>query len=708
MSTQWSCLCWVFVYTIATGSLTTVRPSDTVSSDPNKTEAWEGTTRNLQQENGTRQLLVTPETVQQQDATISWEGISDYPVPDNETNQWEVVPGTLPAGNEITPLETIPGTSLPDNGTIHLNTLSSDNRTTNLEAVPGTVSPDYGIFPREAGDSVGSEGKDTIDVRGPGFSELPRAIALPSSATSVASLCVCDLLVARCDVNCCCDPDCSASDFSLFSECSVPVVTVDSQLCTQETVLYSMSSSNTPERLVQSVELVNPSVFCIQATNYQPGLSYIAPDVPSESNFDNLLKEFDGISFNTETVAQNLIGSSGSSNAARYEYGSPIMTADAYLNLPAPLGTNECTDNNPVGFLVSQDFSCSRSAQTNCSSPALTLGTYTNVAILTTPNSGNKISITVTSITRKSLAGILIPSALLDYLPTFDNVSGVCTDVVLGVNYLVTYTEQGEILHVSASFILGEIKSAMGPIQQNFQISFTQKGTTPSPLSGSPGYVVGLPVVAGFKSPQYPFFLIWSTSYYWKSGIIHSTNIFGQLTILKSSSEQNCLTEEGNRTAVLFGYNMVSGCKLRYPLTTPCQVVSDTILNALKGQQFPEYVASFGNSQPQNVLDWVPVTVIRTTAQEIMQGMCKIPVSLELEVRWTKYGSLVNPQAKIVNVTEKVSYNFIQIANSGSEKTLSISTSVTFLDVSAPAEPGYKAQPSIDATLPYDFFRPFV
>ena len=33
------------------------------------------------------------------------------------------------------------------------------------------------------------------------------------------------------------------------------------------------------------------------------------------------------------------------------------------------------------------------------------------------------------------------------------------------------------------------------------------------------------------------------------------------------------------------------------------------------------------------------------------QSSCQIPVALEIEVKWTKYGSLVNPQARIVNVT---------------------------------------------------------
>lgn len=35
----------------------------------------------------------------------------------------------------------------------------------------------------------------------------------------------------------------------------------------------------------------------------------------------------------------------------------------------------------------------------------------------------------------------------------------------------------------------------------------------------------------------------------------------------------------------------------------------------------------------------------------VLQDSCQLPVALVIEVKWTKYGSLLNPQAKIVNVT---------------------------------------------------------
>ncbi|XP_065424206.1 tectonic-1 isoform X3 [Chrysemys picta bellii] len=479
----------------------------------------------------------------------------------------------------------------------------------------------------------------------------------PAPVTDVATLCVCDLSVAQCDVNCCCDPDCSAADFSLFTTCSVHIVTGDSQLCSQEAAIYSMDvAAHPPERIFKLVDQNNPSIFCIHATNYKQALSFIPPEMPTSQNFDSLLKQFEGVTFsaesdvllNTESDAQN---SSDANETARYEYGVPVQTADAFLRLPAPLVSSQCSDANPAGFLVNQAVKCSRMINVgNCNTiQALSMLFYTNFSILAVPKSSQMVNVTVQTITIQSLSGTrsLLNSSDVLLLPMYlDN--QVCINVVLGLN------------------------------------------TKPVPLSGNPGYGIGLPLRAGFRPPG--------------SGIIQSSNTYGQLTILQSSSNQDCLAIEGVRTPVLFGYNMISGCKLRITASTECQLLANIILNVLKGQNFPEYVASFGNSQAQDVLDWVPITHIQASEQ----GLCQIPVSFEIEVKWSKYGSLVNPQAKIVNVSATVITTILAQTNFGSERTIQIASSVTFIDVSTPAEPGYKAQPTIDAKLPFDFFFPFV
>ncbi|CAM4660339.1 unnamed protein product [Lepidochelys olivacea] len=488
----------------------------------------------------------------------------------------------------------------------------------------------------------------------------------PAPVTDVATLCVCDLSVAQCDVNCCCDPDCSAADFSLFTTCSVHIVTGDSQLCTQEAAIYSINvAAHPPERIFKLVDQNNPSIFCIHATNYKQALSFIPPEMPTSQNFDSLLKQFEGVTFsaesdvllNTELDAQNF---SDTNETARYEYGVPIQTADAFLRLPAPLVSSQCSDANPAGFLVNQAVKCSRMINVgNCNTTqALSMLFYTNSSILAVPKSNQLVNVTVQAITVQSLSGTrtLLNSSDVLLLPkNLDN--QVCINVVLGVSYSITYTNAGEITDAAVSFVLGTINTKMLPIQQSFEITFTQ-----------------------------------------------STNTHGQLTVLQSSSNQDCLAVEGVRTPVLFGYNMISGCKLRITASTECQLLANIILNVLKGQNFPEYVASFGNSQAQDVLDWVPITHIQSSEQ----GLCQIPVSFEIEVKWTKYGSLMNPQAKIVNVSATVISTILAQTHFGSERTIQIASSVTFIDVSTPAEPGYKAPPTIDAKLPFDFFFPFV
>ncbi|NWX11740.1 TECT1 protein, partial [Aegotheles bennettii] len=515
----------------------------------------------------------------------------------------------------------------------------------------------------------------------------------------VAKLCVCDLLVAQCDVNCCCDPDCSADEFSLFTTCSVPVVTGDSRLCSQEAAVYSLDvEANPPERIFQLIDQVNPSIFCIHATNYKEALSFSSPEMPTAENFDQLLKQFGSAAFSAEpaswdmnTDAQNL---SDANETYRYEYGVPVQTEDAFLRLPSPVVSSWCSDANPAGFLVNQATKCTRSLSVEkCDDiPAVSMLFYINSSILA-------VNITVQSIVVQSLNGtrtLLNDSDVLRLPMILDE---LCINIVLGVSYHITYTDAGEIIEAAAAFVLGAINKEALSIQQSFEVSFTQVNTTPVPLSGNPGYVVGLPIRAGFRPRGYPF------------PVEINANKHGQLTILRSTSNQDCLAAQGARAPILFGYNMISGCQLRITAATKCQPLTQTLLDLLKGQSFPEYVASFGNSQAQDVLDWVPITHLHTPEQRTyntFQSSCQIPVSLEIEVKWTKYGSLVNPQARIVNVTATITTTTLKQLPSGRERTIPVTSSVVFTDISSPAEPGYKAWPTINVKLPFDFFFPFV
>ncbi|KAF4011742.1 hypothetical protein G4228_004216 [Cervus hanglu yarkandensis] len=479
--------------------------------------------------------------------------------------------------------------------------------------------------------------------------EIPRASRpfsgpRPAPVTDVAALCVCDLSPAQCDVNCCCDPDCSSVDFSVFSACSIPVVTGDSHFCSQKAAVYSLNfTADPPQRVFKLVDQINPSIFCVHITNYKPALSFINPEVTDESSFDKLMKTPDGFSLNPESDVSTRLDAP---QTAKYEYGVHLQTSDSFLRFPSPLTSSLCTDNNPAAFLVNQAVKCTRRinlerceemetlSMAYYSSPKILRVSFTFTLFLpvnflcssvcsVTQDLTLQVPVTVQSIVIRSLNKTLTrleDTAVLRVSKPGVVEAGhieICTNVVLEVTYSLTYTDAGEVIKADLFLLLGAVSSAMVPLQQKFEIYFIQ-----------------------------------------------TTNRYGQLTLLRSTTEQDCLAVEGIRAPVLFGYNMQSGCKLRLTKALTCRLVAQKMKSLLKGQGFPDYVASFGNSKAQDVLDWVPVYFITQTSH----------------VK----------------------------TNSGNERTILISTAVTFVDVSAPAEAGFRARPTINARLPFNFFFPFV
>ncbi|KAG8146025.1 hypothetical protein E2320_012448 [Naja naja] len=428
----------------------------------------------------------------------------------------------------------------------------------------------------------------------------------------------------------------------------------DGHFCRQPEALYSIDQSvQPPERMFQLVEKVNPSVFCLQTANYKAGLSFQAPEIPTLQNFDRLLREFDrGSSFATGKdlvleAESETPREAGANDTSRYKFKDLIQTTDGFLRLPAPL-LSRCAHNNPAGFLMTQAEKCNTAIEMDeCTTlPQLSMLFYTNLSILAVPNSSQTVNLTIQSITIQTPEGLRtrLASADVVLLPALNNQS--CSNVVLEASYLVNFTEAGEIVEAAVSLVLGTVPTSAIFLQQTFAIRFIQQATRPVPFSGSPGYL--------------------------------SLNEGSQLTMMKSTTTQDCFQAEGSRTPVLFGYNILSGCKVRITESAECTLLAPEILRVLKGQNFPDYVASFGDSLPQNRLDWVEISYNVTKP-----ATCEIPVSFEVEVKWTKYGSLLNPQAKIESLT-------------------------VIISTAALPKPGYKAWPTIEAHLPFDFFFPFV
>ncbi|XP_062870465.1 tectonic-1 [Trichomycterus rosablanca] len=572
-----------------------------------------------------------------------------------------------------------------------------------------TEATEASAFTTAAPETPGTSGFITASPKSERISvsslPLPLSGSLPQTLNQVSAVCPCNVQREECDINCCCDPDCT-QEVALFTHCSVQKVTGDPKLCSQDAAVYTLTQ--TADGLSQVWTSVqpetNPDLLCVQSANYNKGMSFDTPTIPTEANFDSLFSQYVGFFFGSSS-GDDGAQSPVQGNSSGYSYGDLIWTRAeddqvAFFKLPASAGTANCLDTNPAAFLKDQTSGCTRSfTPQDCTTlEALNLRTYTNISVFSVRDSNAElVSVSVEQVTLQSLEGAhtLLEKdvAASDYQPVFPEAGEICNQVVLQVKYTVRFGDAGQILKVSASVVLGAVDKNTTPIEQKFQIQFVQETKSDATVrsSGNPGYVVGLPLVAGWRTAE---------------GIIQSADPGGSLSVLKSSADQDCLSGSTQRSPVLFGRDVVSGCTFRLEDGANCSLITEAVLARLKGQSFPDHVASFGNSLPQNPMDWVPIENQTTTTST---QDCSIPVFYHLNVRWTKYGTLVNPQAQIVSVMETIQYNTSSLPSvSTGGGVVSVTSSVSFTDVSDSASPGFRAPPSIDAKLPFDFFFPFV
>ncbi|XP_070819585.1 tectonic-1 [Chaetodon trifascialis] len=532
---------------------------------------------------------------------------------------------------------------------------------------------------------------------------LPVSGSLLTPVTNVDSLCPCDQHKDVCDINCCCDRECG-EEVALFTGCSVDTVSGNKQLCSRDVASYSLRSTIDGYSELQSSvrKETNYDVFCIQTQNRVDGLSHPSPALPTDRNFDWLFKQFTSFIFGSEENSGQV--STAEPQSSGYQYGDVMGTAGGTGQrgtfwLPAPGVSADCVDKSPAAFLQDQSSRCSRRVvlEQDCGAlSALNMDTYTNIQLFAGKNEDAAVlPVEVASVILQSVDGTqteLQISGGENLNPVLLNPT-LCANVVLKVISVIKYNPAGEMVNVTVSLVLGFVREAALPLEQEFHITFVQEEREEVAVhySGNPGYVVGLPLVTGTRTAD---------------GIARSINPGDTLSLLHSAEDQDCLQGPHQRSPVLFGLDSVSGCTLRLEDAANCSLIFQVLLDVLRGPNYPQYVASFGNSPLDYPLDWVPIKSNFNPGEA--QG-CSIPLSLHLEIEWTKYGSLVNPQAHIVSIKEVIQTNITSVALlSGSSNTLPITSSVAFIPVSAAALPGYRATPTINTKLPFDFFFPFV
>ncbi|XP_033638805.1 tectonic-1-like [Asterias rubens] len=557
--------------------------------------------------------------------------------------------------------------------------------------------------------------------------------------------CVCDLTANACDVNCCCDADCTADDFLSFSECLDTVNIINDQVCVKSSVMYTL---NAP---AMTVDISDPSFFCIAVDNNAGRNYYTVPQViDSVERFEELENLYGSTTFALPDVANDTYGSV-------YMFGYPIYTvfeslALGVLGLPIASYSALCDDNNPASFLSDQTTACGRQLtdlMAECDTlPYLSALTFydgfklsptpdyliSNLPVQNyTPPSVNGTVEFYSFYVNESLIELVVQSPVLCQdasgnqtdcgydpgmvpAPVYDAITGQCDNVVLEVAYTITQNGSGLIETADVQLVLGSILPGVLLFNQKFSTAFVKMGESGTfPRSGNPGYVVGKPLLAGNLVRQVVDGIT-------RSSIELSSDPNNWLTVIKSNAIGTCETNPDIRTPVTFGEDMRSGCMIRVTYSDTadsCSVIQSAALNALNGVM-REYVATFGNSDVENVGDWVPIIVedIVGGPSSTIEGTCNnMVMGVHIEVIYANVGSLANPQPKILGVRYnyaesrtlryKCSGAFCQTGPDTLLQQFEVVSSVSFIDASTGPAVILAEDPGFEDKLANDFFYPF-
>ncbi|NXX62226.1 TECT3 protein, partial [Scopus umbretta] len=402
--------------------------------------------------------------------------------------------------------------------------------------------------------------------------------------------------------------------------------------------------------------------FCF---SFQPlaKLNYFQqPQDIKESDFLKFLEKYGRHSFLAPSQVQP-------SFSTFYRAGDPILiyfdssSVLSTLRQPIKMGASGlCVDGNPAGFLDSKSTSCTR--------------IFANLS---------KSCITDPALDAAS------------YYRTFTVLKVPINDTIvqsMKVIYEIEFSGTHGIRSVSVRFKVSNISGNSGSsLQQRFTLHFwvsapsslgsyqTRTLSHMLPRSGNPGYITGAPL------------------------LIANSGAMQHMSILQSEGDGSC--SQFLRHTVQFGRNMRTGCKLSLsPILeeSNCSYIQQKLYKALQGMNTADDLAIIGSAHSTQAEEWMTILIQSCSVQAVNStSCCMVPVTLEIQILWTKVGLLSNPQAQILGARYLYQCHPLKFL---STSTVPLTTVVTFTDMTKWPEPP-RGQPQMHWKLPFDIFFPF-
>lgn len=589
--------------------------------------------------------------------------------------------------------------------------------------------------------------------------------------------CFCDLTSNACDVNCCCDSDCTEQDKAAFTGC-LPESPETPQLtyCISKSAVQSVNLGSSGSLAVVYKNEPKKDFFsellCIEKDN-NPAYGNFFMD-PGDGNNDiltdvmtrNPYAQFEvsttdsqqTLSFGTTFVANDTIPIAYFSSAANNTLFTPKY---ASLVLPSAILGDQCQDIEVVGFLHNvpsdsrQEYTfCIRHSDNLaqlCQSDSVLSPTYyiDSLRIASTPASSSFLSINVSSVASMTYSTGEITQSSSNAIPgiSYDSNSGICSNVIQSLKYVLKHNSNGALTGVDAEVILTNVESrsdGSNSYNQRFKVEFVNEDVeaTVREKSGNPGYRNKYPILAGVASTDS------------ESSKVAISQFTEGLPYFSSNTEGLCSPH--HTKTVSFDAMSMNSCKMMLSLEQlrkycskdatafdtvaipgqcPSQLsnaftanVNDPIPLQLTSGLFGStdnegtyagnttYVGIWGDADPSNTEDWQEVQV--ETADDSMTWnedtltCSSVVTGIKYEFLTSKVGSQSNPQSKVSFARVKFIYDdwtFKNPLSSDCPQAFHVHSTVSFVETDQEVdEKVTPPSPPIFPRLPKDAFYPFL
>lgn len=564
--------------------------------------------------------------------------------------------------------------------------------------------------------------------------------------------CQCDLTSNFCDLNCCCDHDCSFSERKLFSTClnnESNLHLLDSKYCYNQNFIFKNNTNYVLERITNLGGL-----FCIYTDNTKQQSYLMDKKIVKnlkDLNALNLRPEFNWtlnskLNYDLSTPelidTDQLIDPYKSEkdifilNLKRIEINKPFISLSR-LKLPYSMviQNGECNGLKTIKYLTDFSSFCFkwiRNLQDECKSNSRF--DFNNYLLLLA--NGGKMNepsskLIIEDINRfcRQNGCVLVSS---DNQKTIAYQNQVCSNLVKSVTYQIIYNELDGIKNISVKFEYEDVKqTANEPIRQfqRFEMKFVHenllnKSMNISHYSGNLGYLFEKPLIIKHRDDE-----------------TNKTIISPFKIIDLQTPNDDCNPDKMEQKVVLFGLNHRSGCffnlnknlnDLSKELQSVgeslnneniCKKVNELIEKIFKQDNKPELkFSSYGKFNVSLLENWTPLlvdqkdnshkpTILSSTHLSEIKTSCRLLKQVNYLFIYALVADSREPQRKLVSSTKTKVYYPIEICFNKaycSNNQLELSTSVQFIKMKPEKRMRFASSPAFKLELPEDIFYPFV